>query len=85
MKVPRAPIQGGSWASTGDEASRFARFSFRPHFFQHLGFRLARSVDAPPPVRLVETSVFVLELGLQGEKARTSQLSKISNFGPTIT
>lgn len=35
-------IQGGSFISTGDEASRFARFHFRPHFFQHAGFRLVR-------------------------------------------
>ncbi len=34
-------ILGGSFISTGDEASIFARFHFRPHFFQHAGFRLA--------------------------------------------
>lgn len=33
-------IIGGSFISTGDEASQFARFHFRPHFFQHAGFRL---------------------------------------------
>ena len=32
-------IVGGSFISTGDEASYFARFHFRRHFFQHLGFR----------------------------------------------
>eukprot|EP00741_Cyanophora_paradoxa_P005500 tig00000889_g5332.t1 len=32
-------IMGGSWVSTGDEASSFARFHFRRHFFQNLGFR----------------------------------------------
>jgi 5-histidylcysteine sulfoxide synthase/putative 4-mercaptohistidine N1-methyltranferase len=36
-------ILGGSWASTGDEASIWSRFHFRPHFFQHAGFRLVRS------------------------------------------
>ncbi|HUM95900.1 MAG TPA: 5-histidylcysteine sulfoxide synthase [Candidatus Competibacter sp.] len=36
-------ILGGSWASTGAEASRWARFHFRPHFFQHAGFRWVRS------------------------------------------
>jgi 5-histidylcysteine sulfoxide synthase/putative 4-mercaptohistidine N1-methyltranferase len=36
-------ILGGSFASTGDEASRWARFHFRPHFFQHAGFHI---VDA---------------------------------------
>ncbi len=34
-------ILGGSFASTGDEATAWARFHFRPHFFQHAGFRLA--------------------------------------------
>ncbi len=41
-------ILGGSFISTGDEASRFARFHFRPHFFQHIGFRIARSEDGNP-------------------------------------
>ncbi|MCB0370205.1 MAG: putative 4-mercaptohistidine N1-methyltransferase, partial [Bdellovibrionales bacterium] len=31
---------GGSFISTGDEASIWARFHFRPHFFQHAGFRI---------------------------------------------
>jgi SAM-dependent methyltransferase len=50
-------IMGGSWASSGDLSSVFARFHFRPHFFQHAGFRLVKSshqpiltsMDAPPP------------------------------------
>ncbi|KAL8572528.1 hypothetical protein ACOMHN_019567 [Nucella lapillus] len=58
---------GGSWVSTGDEASRFARFAFRRHFFQHLGFRVARSVprgaDNKLPVRLIDTQVFMLGSG----------------------
>ncbi|MEK6747312.1 MAG: 5-histidylcysteine sulfoxide synthase [Pseudomonadota bacterium] len=41
-------ILGGSFISTGDEASHFARFHFRPHFFQHAGFRIARSEDGNP-------------------------------------
>jgi 5-histidylcysteine sulfoxide synthase/putative 4-mercaptohistidine N1-methyltranferase len=39
-------IFGGSWISIGDEASVFARFWFRRHFFQHCGFRLV----CPKPV-----------------------------------
>lgn len=35
-------IMGGSFISIGDEATSHARFHFRPHFFQHSGFRLAR-------------------------------------------
>jgi 5-histidylcysteine sulfoxide synthase len=40
-------ILGGSFISTGDEASRWARFHFRRHFFQHLGFRIAQSLTFP--------------------------------------
>ena len=36
-------IMGGSFISTGDEASIWSRFHFRPHFFQHAGFRIAQS------------------------------------------
>jgi len=39
-------IMGGSWIATGDEASVWARFHFRPHFFQHAGFRLVAPADA---------------------------------------
>lgn len=48
---------GGSFISTGDEASTYSRFHFRPHFFQHAGFRLVSGqgrvqttcADSPPP------------------------------------
>jgi len=33
-------ILGGSFISTGDEASVWARFHFRPHFLQHAGFHI---------------------------------------------
>ncbi|MEZ5690304.1 MAG: 5-histidylcysteine sulfoxide synthase [Rickettsiales bacterium] len=39
---------GGSFISTGDEASIWARFHFRPHFYQHSGFRIARNIDDNP-------------------------------------
>ena len=43
---------GGSWVSTGDEASVWARFHFRPHFFQHAGFRLVQAAHDGGAVRL---------------------------------
>ena len=49
-------MQSGSFISTGDEASVFARFSFRRHFFQHAGFRVVRSLH-PTPVRLVDLTL----------------------------
>lgn len=36
-------IVGGSFISAGDEASVHERFHFRPHFFQHAGFRMVRT------------------------------------------
>lgn len=39
-------IKGGSWISTGNEATRHARFAFRRHFFQHAGFRYVQSEQA---------------------------------------
>jgi len=39
-------IMGGSFMATGAEASVFSRFHFRPHFFQHAGFRLI-ATDGP--------------------------------------
>lgn len=38
-------ILGGSFASTGDEITPWARFHFRPHFFQHAGFRLVEDPE----------------------------------------
>jgi len=36
-------IKGGSWISTGNEATHDARYAFRRHFFQHAGFRYVAS------------------------------------------
>ena len=38
-------ILGGSFISCGHEASVWARFHFRPHFYQHSGFRMAATLD----------------------------------------
>ncbi|CAN0505985.1 unnamed protein product, partial [Ectocarpus sp. 8 AP-2014] len=54
-------IAGGSFASTGNEASVFARYHFRPHFHQHAGFRLVA------PERKEEATRFVTSCtGLRG-------------------
>lgn len=36
-------FKGGSWISTGNEASKHARYAFRRHFYQHAGFRYIAS------------------------------------------
>jgi 5-histidylcysteine sulfoxide synthase/putative 4-mercaptohistidine N1-methyltranferase len=38
-------IKGGSWISTGNEATRDSRYAFRRHFFQHAGFRYIESTE----------------------------------------
>lgn len=56
-------IFGGSFVSCGDQASQFARYHFRPHFFQHLGFRLVE-----------ETSEYENASGESQEKYETTKL-----------
>ncbi|XP_071117341.1 uncharacterized protein [Haliotis cracherodii] len=76
-------ILGGSWISTGDEASRFARFGFRRHFFQHLGFRLVQTIDQPRegrvtlPARVVNTPVFVLGKGVTANSGCLSDTYRV--------
>jgi len=36
-------IKGGSWISTGNEATKDSRYAFRRHFYQHAGFRYVES------------------------------------------
>lgn len=36
-------IKGGSWISTGNEATHHSRYAFRRHFYQHAGFRVVQS------------------------------------------
>jgi 5-histidylcysteine sulfoxide synthase/putative 4-mercaptohistidine N1-methyltranferase len=36
-------IKGGSWISTGNEATIKSRYAFRRHFYQHAGFRYVES------------------------------------------
>jgi len=43
-------IKGGSWISTGNEATRDSRYAFRRHFHQHAGFRYVSSKDNKVPI-----------------------------------
>jgi len=40
-------ILGGSFASTGNQGSKFGRYQFRPHFFQHASFRVTQPQGTP--------------------------------------
>jgi 5-histidylcysteine sulfoxide synthase/putative 4-mercaptohistidine N1-methyltranferase len=55
-------IKGGSWISTGNEATRHSRYAFRRHFFQHAGFRYVES-ETPVVMRndVYETDPIVAE------------------------
>ena len=69
-------IMGGSFISTGDEASIWARFHFRPHFFQHAGFRLIQGEDNTPRQdggKRYETSALVDQYMLFHWGSRTEQ------------
>lgn len=53
-------IKGGSWISTGNEATRDCRYAFRRHFFQHAGLRYVQSEQPlTMPETMYETDVAV--------------------------
>ena len=55
-------IKGGSWISCGDEARLSARYAFRPHFFQHAGFRyIASDTEAAHPNAYYESDRLLTE------------------------
>ncbi len=53
-------IKGGSWISTGNEATRDSRYAFRRHFFQHAGFRYVSSAQPlETPTAMYESDLAV--------------------------
>lgn len=55
-------IIGGSFISCGHEASHWARFHFRPHFYQHSGFRMAATLDGSidnGAIKLLEADEYI--------------------------
>ncbi len=73
-------IMGGSFVSTGDEASHWARFHFRPHFFQHAGIRMVEGEPvssvhiSKQPKSLQDTQASAVSQTLQAP--HTSDLEK---------
>ncbi|MBJ6726133.1 5-histidylcysteine sulfoxide synthase [Geomesophilobacter sediminis] len=55
-------IKGGSWISTGNEATRDSRYAFRRHFFQHAGFRY---IESAAPVEVHQDQYETDALGSQ--------------------
>ncbi|CAF0742492.1 unnamed protein product [Rotaria sordida] len=60
-------IAGGSFISTGDQASVHARFHFRPHFFQHAGARVVRTRSEAIGGQVEERLGAVVHLGNEAE------------------
>lgn len=57
-----AIFKGGSWVSTGNLATKAARYAFRKHFFQHAGFRFVAGEIPESPIRnTYETSETVAQ------------------------
>jgi len=55
-------IKGGSWISTGNEATRDSRYGFRRHFFQHAGFRYVESAQPLPTIEaMYETDAAIAQ------------------------
>ncbi|HEY5672904.1 MAG TPA: 5-histidylcysteine sulfoxide synthase [Malonomonas sp.] len=55
-------IKGGSWISTGNEATRDSRYAFRRHFYQHAGFRyVAAEQPLVQPEAMYETDDLVAQ------------------------
>lgn len=71
-------IVGGSFISTGDEASVFARFHFRPHFLQHSGFRLVTSKGEAPATHLFPGN-FSGQVAARDESADPDALSSTAD------
>ncbi|KAL4172317.1 hypothetical protein KRP22_007481 [Phytophthora ramorum] len=73
-------IMGGSFASAGDNgASKYARYHFRPHFFQHAGFRVVeQKMDDNGVITLATTDVNAPPPYVNGNPFRSSERVVVS-------
>ncbi|CUG90380.1 formylglycine-generating sulfatase, putative [Bodo saltans] len=69
-------MKGGAWVSTGNEATRDARFAFRRHFFQFIGIRYVDGSDVN------ETSHLRNVLGMDPEVDAVTDFGFRASFGP---
>lgn len=71
-------IKGGSWISTGNEATLHSRYAFRRHFYQHAGFRIVES-EQPLVIRNNEYETDS-EVTLACETEWTNPVGQTRNF-----
>ncbi|KAG6976558.1 hypothetical protein JG688_00001226 [Phytophthora aleatoria] len=76
-------IMGGSFASAGDNgASKFARYHFRPHFFQHAGFRVVeQKMDDEGAITLATTDVNAPPPYVNGNPFRSTERVVVAGAG----
>lgn len=75
-------IKGGSWISTGNEATFHSRYAFRRHFYQHAGFRYIESeAELKIPRNDYETDS---EVTLACEKDWGDAFSDVPNFSKQL-
>lgn len=75
-------IKGGSWISTGNEATVHSRYAFRRHFYQHAGFRYIESeAELKIPRNDYETDA---EVTLACEKDWGDAFSDVPNFSKQL-
>ncbi len=78
-------IKGGSWISTGNEATRHARYAFRRHFYQHAGFRYVESeVEVDPPAPRAENFLADPSVAAMAESHYGPAHLDVPNFHRTL-
>ena len=82
-------IKGGSWISSGNEATKHSRYAFRRHFFQHAGFRYVESQGNELPnlaANHYENDVTICQqLHAQYGQAKTAMPLAVKNYSQQIT
>ncbi len=73
-------IKGGSWISTGNEATRHARYAFRRHFYQHAGFRIVQS-ESP---LVIETNEYETDIEVANSCENMWGNTSASNFSKLL-
>lgn len=73
-------IKGGSWISTGNEATRHARYAFRRHFYQHAGFRIVQS-ESP---LIIETNEYETDIDVANSCENMWGNTSGSNFSKLL-
>lgn len=69
-------MKGGAWVSSGNEATRDARYAFRRHFFQYIGIRYVAGYEVDEQRHLGNV------LGMDPEVDAVTDVSYRSSFGP---